>query len=158
MTHKTEIVQDQIAKLNTDISTLMKQNYIKINILTKVHLKEMEELRSENIILKQELTSIFKFHCDVCEYKSLEYTALKCHKNIEHEDKMKLLQEKKVPVIENQTVSLLHSHTLTPPPGLSSDRGVVRVPHCQPEAFQALLQYVYLPHQTIPVLQVISWL
>ena len=96
MTHKTEIVQDQIAKLNTDISTLMKQNYIKINILTKVHLKEMEELRSENIILKQELTSIFKFHCDHCEYKSPEYTALKWHKNREHEDKMQLIQENKV--------------------------------------------------------------
>ena len=80
---------------------MVEQIDIQIYILAKVYLKEMEKLRSENIILKQQLTSIFKFHCDLCEYKSPKYTALKCHKNREHEDKLQLIQDNKILESEN---------------------------------------------------------
>ena len=63
-------MQGQIAQLKTDISTLVEQNDIKINILARVHLQELEELKSENEMLKQKLTSNFKFACYFCDYKS----------------------------------------------------------------------------------------
>ena len=66
-----------------------------------MNLKATEELKSENISLKQQQTSIFKFQCDLCE--SPEYTALKCLKNREEnkKDKMKLIKKNKVSESEN---------------------------------------------------------
>ena len=78
-------MQDQVAKLKMDISTLIYQNDRKINILARVNLQKLEELKSENEILRQELISLFKIHFKVCDYKSLEYKYLRCHKSKEHE-------------------------------------------------------------------------
>ena len=83
---------DQITRLKTDISTLIEQTDKKIDILARVHLQELEELKSENEIIKQ-LTSLFKFHCNMCDYKSSEYTSLRCQKSKEHEFTQLLIQE-----------------------------------------------------------------
>ena len=45
-------MQDQVAKLKMDISTLIYQNDRKINILARVNLQKLEELKSENEILR----------------------------------------------------------------------------------------------------------
>ena len=46
-------MQDQFVKLETEFSTLIDQHDIKINVLARVHLQELEELESENEILKK---------------------------------------------------------------------------------------------------------
>ena len=50
--HKKGEMQDQVAKLKMDISTLIYQNDRKINILARVNLQKLEELKSENEILR----------------------------------------------------------------------------------------------------------
>jgi hypothetical protein len=45
-------ITEEISKLRSDISTLKKENDVKINNLVKVHLKELEDLKTENNILK----------------------------------------------------------------------------------------------------------
>ena len=97
-------MQDQIAKLKTDISVLIKQNDMKINTLVRVRLQELEELKRENLILKQELVSKFKCHCNLCEYKSPEYTSLRFHENREQEGKHLLMSGNKVFENENWIV------------------------------------------------------
>ena len=37
--------------LKADIATLKDENYRKVNFLVKVHLKEMDDLRKENLVL-----------------------------------------------------------------------------------------------------------
>ena len=45
-------ITEEISKLRSEISTLKKENDVKINKLVKVHLKELEDLKPENNILK----------------------------------------------------------------------------------------------------------
>ena len=46
--------------LKAEIATLKDENDRKVNILVKVHLKELEDLRKENYVLKQEIAKRFE--------------------------------------------------------------------------------------------------
>ena len=99
-----------VKKLKEEIDFIKSENDKKVNTLARVQLKEIEDLKNENIVLKAdmenlwidtqvsfkkvcienenlklELTSIYKFHCKYCEYRTATYISLRGHTNRKHE-------------------------------------------------------------------------
>ena len=53
---KIYAISKQVEQLKADIEKLENENDCKVNILVKVHLKELEDLRNENAVLRKTIT------------------------------------------------------------------------------------------------------
>ena len=78
-TKEQENLQKEIDVLKTEIHNLKNENYVKINILAKVHLNKLEDLKRENTTLHN---SIKELKEKLSSNKSKEYSILLPNPNI----------------------------------------------------------------------------